>query len=31
MSEGGEQAADTNINVLLEQYDVACNNGNIER
>lgn len=29
MSEGGEQAADTNINYLLEQYDITCNNGNI--
>ncbi|KAM3717720.1 Intraflagellar transport protein [Dirofilaria immitis] len=26
MSEGGEEVADTNINFLLEQYDITCNN-----
>ncbi|VDK71574.1 unnamed protein product [Litomosoides sigmodontis] len=31
MSEGGEQAADTNINCLLEQYDIACNNDSVIR
>ncbi|VDO29028.1 unnamed protein product [Onchocerca flexuosa] len=31
MSEGGEQAADTNINCLLEQYDIVCNNDSVIR
>uniref|UniRef100_A0AAF5PUY6 ABC-type uncharacterized transport system domain-containing protein n=1 Tax=Wuchereria bancrofti TaxID=6293 RepID=A0AAF5PUY6_WUCBA len=31
MSEGGEQIADTNINFLLEQYDISCNNDSVIR
>ncbi|VBB29358.1 unnamed protein product [Acanthocheilonema viteae] len=31
MSEGGEQGADTNINFLLEQYDITCNNDSVIR
>lgn len=29
MSEGGETAADTNINFLLEEFGIVCNSGNI--
>uniref|UniRef100_A0A915PKW0 ABC-type uncharacterized transport system domain-containing protein n=1 Tax=Setaria digitata TaxID=48799 RepID=A0A915PKW0_9BILA len=31
MNEGGEQAANTNINFLLEQYDIFCNNDSVIR
>ena len=27
MNEGGEVSADTNINFLLEEFGIACNNG----
>jgi hypothetical protein len=27
LNEGGEVAADTNINFLLEEFGIACNNG----
>jgi hypothetical protein len=27
LNEGGEIAADTNINFLLEEFGIACNNG----
>ncbi|VDN06428.1 unnamed protein product [Thelazia callipaeda] len=31
MNEGGEQTANTNINYLLEQYDISCNNDSVIR